>query len=685
MGPASSPALAHEHSGKLPPPPGRFLRRAAEPNDALMAAYGANLSRRLPMLYCVVLVNIVVLALSFNGSAPAYLTVWLPGLFVFSVSWRALYWTPYFARRRSFAKVKRGVELLPATGSFLSFGLAVWALTLYGYGSVAQQALVHYVTAITCFTGVLGLTHSPVTAIRMALAVMIPASLVFILGDNPDRFVIVPLQIVVSVLLLLITHGHHRDFVGLELSRQSLARRERESTQLAQRNHEEATRDPLTGAMNRRGILARFEEGLAEADRPAPWLALVDLDGFKLINDTYGHAAGDAVLCAVAARIGDLSEIDVYGRLGGDEFAILLSGTRDHAEVRAVMERLAELISRPIPFDDHMLAIRGSIGIHRCASQDVSDNLERADVALYKAKETRNAAIGEFTAADEKVMADRRAIMRVFTSADFARQLALVYQPIVDCDANRTIAFEALARWSPDGIEWLPPTDFIHLAETTGRIGELTSVILAKALRECRVWDHGCSLNINLSARDILREDTAPWISRLVHEAAAPANRIVFEITETALINDYRRAADNLDKLRQMGFRIALDDFGTGQSSLSHVNNLPLDHIKIDQSFARDIARSHSSRAIVGTIVALARQLKLECIIEGIETPEQQAIARTLGLRVMQGYHFARPVSAADAIASIAQPAWLHAGVDWGEDLLLPSSRLQDIGPGQGR
>ncbi|MFT4027346.1 MAG: EAL domain-containing protein [Novosphingobium sp.] len=608
------------------------------------------------MLYCVVVVNIVMLAISFDRTAPRYLTTWLPALFLAAICWRAFYWMPARTRQRPFAAMKRDITWLPVTGIVLSLSLAVWALTLYSYGNETQQALVQYITAITCFTGVLGMTHSPATAITMAISVMVPSSVVFLLGQHPNRVLVVTLQVVVSVLLVMITRAHHRDFVSLELSRQNLARRERESAELAQRNHEQATCDPLTGALNRRGILNLFEMTLARRDDPLPWLALVDLDGFKLINDTYGHAAGDAVLCTVSIRIDGVPEIIAHGRLGGDEFAIILPGEMSGDEVRAALERLAELISRPIPFEGRMLAIRTSIGIHRCSSGEVSACLERADLALYKAKETRNAAIGEFTADDEKRMTEKRAITRVFTSADFERQLSLVYQPIVDCDAGRTVGFEALARWSPDGIESLPPTDFIQLAEATGRMSELTAIILSKALHECRTWDHGCSLNINLSARDILREDAAPWITRLVYEADAPANRIVFEITETALVSDYRRAADNLDKLRQMGFRIALDDFGTGQSSLSHVNNLPLDHIKIDQSFARDIAHSHSSRAIIGTIVALTRQLRLECIIEGIETPEQQAIARTLGLRMMQGYHFSRPIDAQAAIESIALP-----------------------------
>jgi diguanylate cyclase (GGDEF)-like protein len=630
-------------------------------SDALIAAYGQNLASRMPMLFCVAIVNIVTLAFFFRDTAPDSLTVWVPAFFVAAAAARAIYWMPANAKRREFSRVKRDVIWLPLTGGILSLGLTIWAVMLYDYGSEIQQALIQYVTAITCFTALLGMTHSPATAITIAISVMVPSSIAFLLHDHPARYPIVALQLVFSVLLVMITRGHHRDFVNLELSRQSLARRERESADLAKRNHAQAIRDPLTGAMNRRGILTYFEAKLAKPGSALPWLALVDLDGFKLINDTYGHAAGDAVLCAISKRIEELPEIASFGRMGGDEFALLIPGAMDREQVRAALERLAERISQPISFGDRVVAIRASIGLHKCADANVSASLERADVALYKAKETRNAAIGEFTAQDEAVMRDKRAITRVFTSADFESQLSLVYQPIIDCDVGRTIAFEALARWSPDGVQWLPPTDFIHLAETTGRMGELTAVILAKALRECRAWEHDCSLNVNLSARDILREDAAPWITKLVYEADAPADKIVLEITETALVNDYRRAADNLAKLREKGFRIALDDFGTGQSSLSHVNNLPLDHIKIDRTFACDMAGSHSSRAVVGTIVALARQLRLECIIEGIETPEQQAIARALGLRMMQGYHFSRPIRAFEAIAGVAHPPLMRA------------------------
>jgi predicted signal transduction protein with EAL and GGDEF domain len=241
----------------------------------------------------------------------------------------------------------------------------------------------------------------------------------------------------------------------------------------------------------------------------------------------------------------------------------------------------------------------------------------------------------------------------VFTSANLAEQLALVYQPIVDSDLGRPVAFEALVRWSPDGINWLQPAAFINLAETTGRIGELTRHVLGMALNECRVWDWGCSLAINLSARDILRDNAADWIGGIVAAAGAPPRKIILEITETALLSDYRRAADTLEKLRNSGYRIALDDFGTGQSSLSHVHNLPLDHLKIDQSFARDLVQNEGSQAIVSTVMALARQLRLDCTIEGIEKLEQQAVARSLGVRMMQGYYFGRPIKAAEVLRGL--------------------------------
>lgn len=623
---------------------------SAERQHGLLAARSQSLSARLPLLYAVVLVNIAALAGSFVGTAPNLLAEWIPLCLGAAIVGRMAYWLAIRTGRQTPEVVQRAVRRLPLTGLILASGLVAWALALYGYGTEHQRSLVHYITAITCFVGILGMSHSPGTALTMALGVIVPSSLVFLLGDHPSRYQVVAVQAVVGALLLLIARGHSRDFVALELSRQDLVRRAKEAGEMARRNLDQATRDALTGGLNRRGILDAFEECLAQPASDRPWLALIDLDGFKLINDTHGHAAGDAVLCAVSERIARSPSAVVSGRMGGDEFALLLSETLDRKAVGAALADLTRAIAEPIPFGDRQLAIRASIGLHRCAGSRVGDCLERADLALYKAKTCHVAAVGEFTASDEKDLAHKRTITKVFTSSDLESQLRLLYQPVVDCQQRRTVGFEALARWSPDGQEWLAPDDFINLAETTGRMSELTGMIVDRALRECPAWQHGCGLSINLSACDILREDGATWLAGLVDAAGAPHNYLGFEITESALVNDYRRAADTLDQLRGMGFLILLDDFGTGYSSLSHVHNLPLDRLKIDRSFAVGLANNPSSRAIVGTTVALARQLDIGCVIEGIETAEQEAIARSLGLRLMQGFHFSRPVSALEAL-----------------------------------
>jgi diguanylate cyclase (GGDEF)-like protein len=631
----------------------RSERTALQSGESFTRAYAENLSHRLPLLYCVALFDTAVLMASFRGVAPAFLVIWLPLPFVVIGCLRAVYWLPRNVKRRSLEVLSRDIAWLSVVGTTISLVPMCWSLLLYQFGDQSQQSLVHYVTAVTCFTGILSLGQAPRTAIRMATTVMLPSSIFFLLHDHPNKFGIVAVQIVVTLLLLLITAGYHDDFVGLELSRQELSRREKQSARLAEANRLNAMRDPLTGANNRRAILAMFSQTLADSSASPPWLALVDLDGFKHINDTYGHAAGDAVLCAVKMRIEAVPEIAAFGRLGGDEFAILMSGALALSAVSSALEGLSRAICQPICVDDLRLLVRASIGLHQCQGTQLGECLERADTALYKAKEDRSGAVAIFTESDERAMRERRDAIRVFTSADLGQQLSLVYQPIIDTDLGRPVTFEALVRWSPDGTIWLPPAAFISLAETTGRIGELTEHVLCKALNECRVWQWGCSLAINLSARDILRDDAANWIGAIVAAAGAPPRSIILEITETALVSDYRRAADTLAKLRQAGFRIALDDFGTGQSSLSHVHNLPIDHLKIDQSFARDLVPSEGSRAVVSTILALARQLQLDCTIEGIETLAQQAIARSLGVRMMQGYHFSRPIKAAEVIQGL--------------------------------
>lgn len=613
--------------------------------EGMARSYAANLAHRLPLVYAVLIVDILVLSIRFINRAPAILAIFAPLALAAFAAWRAIYWMPRMVVRRTKDVLIRDLGRMTVLGGYFALFLVAWTLLLYPYGDQGQQSLVQYVTAVTCYTAVLGLAHSPRTAGNIALAVMLPSTLYHIFQDHPNAWAVGIVQMLVTLLLLAVTNGYHRDFIRLEVSRRNLARRERETARLSEMNRRTAMLDPLTGALNRGALLAQLEQELRAAKAPV-WLALLDMDGFKHVNDTYGHAAGDAVLQAVAKRIAQLSSVRAYGRLGGDEFAVVLAGGLDEDEARDLMHRLSDSLRAPIRHNGVTLRLAASIGLSRAERGSVEDCLERSDEALYKAKDAGRGAGGGvvelFTSADELAVRHRTAVTRCFNDCSLEDRLQLVYQPIIDVEGHTITGYEAFARWSPDGATWLGPDHFLSLAQATGRTGELTRLVLMRALAETTLAA-GQELSINLSPRDVLREGTDEVLAEIIEQAGASPEHLMLEVTERALHHDPRRAARQLTRFRERGFRIALDDFGAGWSSLSHVRTLPLNRIKIDRGLAMTLGEDPGARAIAGTIVTLAWQMGLECTIEGIETERQYETARALGLRLMQGYYFGHP------------------------------------------
>lgn len=631
---------------------GRWAQRKG---DSFTKAYAVNLSHRLPLLYLVVVFNCVLMALRFQSLTPVWIWLFGPVAIGGFAIWRAYYWLPQRVAARSLATLRHDLGGMSWLGAASAFLFALWAMTLSNYGDDSAQSFIHYIIAVTLFSGVLGLGHAPLTALRIAFAITFPTSVQTLLSGHPNALEVVLVQTVVTALLLLITNGHHRDFVKLELSRQRLVRRERQAALLAKDNMLQATVDPLTGALNRRAILARLETELAgkHTGPAAAWLALIDLDGFKHINDTYGHAAGDTVLAAIASRLAVVERVRSFGRLGGDEFAIILDADLDEESVRTLANDLSDALRAPVIHGNAVLRLSGSIGVHRVAGRSASDCLERADAALYKAKEQSDGTVVVFSPDDETELLQRAAITRQFNDSDLEQRIKLLYQPIIDIGSNHVTGFEAFARWSPDGERWLSPGQFMSLAVATGRTGEMTRMVLARALSECRTWEQGRTLSINLAPRDVMRAGTPDVLAQLVEEAGAPPHSIILEVTERALIDDPKRAEAQLKAFRARGFRIALDDFGAGWSSLSQVHSLPLDIIKIDQALSRALANDPGARALVSSIVSLTWQLGIDCTIEGVEDETQAETARSLGVRLMQGYHFGHPAPAAQAMASL--------------------------------
>ncbi|WP_432787948.1 putative bifunctional diguanylate cyclase/phosphodiesterase [Novosphingobium rhizosphaerae] len=630
--------------------------------ETMVASYAHNLSRRLPLLSLLVILGVGLVIMRFIGTVRW--PVLLPGVAMMAfAAERGWHWLPSQVAQRPLARRRKDIVTLPMSVGLSALFAVSWALSLYCVGNDAQRALVRVLLSVVSVAGVLGLAHAPAAALRLALTCTVPAAIVYLAVDGAGVWPVVVVLTMANLTVLMMTFGFHADFVRLELSRQQLARRERLAARLAQTNFEQASRDPLTGGLNRRAILARLAQEVTRHDAPQPWLALLDLDGFKHINDTYGHAAGDDVLRAVSRRIDAIGGVVAHGRLGGDEFAILFDGALDGPGVAAAAHALSQAVRAPVVHNGVTLRLHASTGIHRMRGANagaanvgghaVGACLERADAALYKAKKRGEGAIVLFGPEDEVALQHRSAMTRQFNGCRLDDRLRLLYQPFYDVDSGAVLGFEAFARWSPDGQTWLAPGEFMHLATATGRTGELTRAVIARTLAECDAWRRGLTVAINLSPRDVTREGAVESLDRLVRDAGADPARFLLEMNEAALLADPRRARTQLEAFRAAGFRLALDDFGAGWSSLSQLRDLPLDMVKIDRGLAAALSSDPGARAIVGTIVSFAWQLGIECMIEGVEDEAQLATARALGIRLMQGYHLGRPERADVALAAM--------------------------------
>jgi diguanylate cyclase (GGDEF)-like protein/PAS domain S-box-containing protein len=423
----------------------------------------------------------------------------------------------------------------------------------------------------------------------------------------------------------------------------------------------QALHDALTGLPNRVLLQDRLDQAVRAATRAGEPLALLvmDLDGFKEVNDTLGHQAGDALLQQVAIRLaGVLRDSDTVARLGGDEFAVLLPGV-GASGARLTARKLLRAIEKTAAVDDHAIDVGASLGIALFPEHgDEPDALlRRADVAMYVAKRSRS-GIELYAPEHDKHTPDRLAMLADLRGAIDTGQFVLYYQPVVRFADQRVVRAEALLRWQHPRLGLLPPDTFIPLAEDTSLITPLTRWVLAQALRQCAAWQAaGAPLGVavNLSPRVLHEADLPQLLRTLLAQYDLPPAAVTLEITESALIAYPQQALDVLTQLHEMGLRLAIDDFGTGYSSLAYVKQLPIDEIKIDKSFVIDMRTGESDAAIVRSTIDLAHNLGLQTVAEGIEDAEAWQQLDALGCDEGQGYYFTRPIPA-DAFDS-----WLAA------------------------
>jgi diguanylate cyclase (GGDEF)-like protein len=422
-----------------------------------------------------------------------------------------------------------------------------------------------------------------------------------------------------------------------------------------------AERDALTGAANRRTFQLNLERVLDERDlreRDAMTAVLfIDLDDFKVINDSLGHPAGDALLQAVTERLtSSVRDGDLVARLGGDEFAILTSDAPDLKRSLAMAERLVTELRMPYVLEGQPVTVTASIGIAsaRDASDAASDVVRNADVAMYMAKANGKAGFAVFDPGMHAAIRERHEMGVQLQSAVELNQLRLAYQPIVDLANERLVGFEALVRWQHPERGTVSPGEFIEIAEENGAILPIGRWVLREACRETMSWsavDQTVFLSVNVSAREIQQPGFVAAVREALEDAGMAASRLNLELTETALLRATPRTIETLESLRQLGVRIVIDDFGTGFFSLSHLRQFPVDILKIAREFVHVSEADAKSAALAGAIVAMGRSLEIETVAEGIETADQASRMRDLGCAYGQGYHFAQPTPGADVAA----------------------------------
>ncbi|MBI4922111.1 MAG: EAL domain-containing protein [Devosia nanyangense] len=419
-----------------------------------------------------------------------------------------------------------------------------------------------------------------------------------------------------------------------------------------------ARHDALTELPNRIQFLEEMANSEASIERGEKTAVLcIDLDHFKSVNDTLGHAIGDKLLKQASARLwGTTRETDVLARLGGDEFSLLLRPIERPGDAATIAERIVKTMSSPFIIDGHQIAIGASVGIAIAPQDGASTDvlMKNADMALYRAKSEGRSTYHFFEKDMDAAIQKRRMIEAGLRAALQLHELRVVFQPLVGLKENRVTCLEALLRWTHGERGNISPAEFIPIAEETGLIVPIGEWVLREACKAAVGWPTEARVAVNLSPVQFKNKRLFETVHAILAETGLPPTRLELEITESLLLNDSEQTLQTLHRLRAIGIRISMDDFGTGYSSLSYLRSFPFDKIKIDRSFMRDLESRGDSLAIIKAVIGLGHSLGMSTTAEGVETEEQLKAVREQGCNEVQGFLFSPPLEAGQVAALLA-------------------------------
>jgi len=432
-----------------------------------------------------------------------------------------------------------------------------------------------------------------------------------------------------------------------------------------------ATHDELTGLANRTLLHDRLAQSLHYAHRSGRLVAvlLLDLDRFKVINDSLGHAFGDQVLCAVAQRLRqNVRETDTVARLGGDEFVILLAEVAAVEDVALVARKILDNLTLPYRIGDREVMLTASLGIslYPKDSDDGATLVRNADLAMYRTKRNDRSHFTFYASEMNRHALEMLELENALRQALEREEFCLHYQPKVDLSSDRVIGCEALLRWQHPQRGMMPPADFIPLAEETGLIVPIGAWVLMEACRQAKAWQKqglsGMGVAVNLSARQFRKGDLPQFVEEVLRDVDLDPRLLDLELTESMVMDDPKGAERTMRDLKSLGVSLSLDDFGTGYSSLNYLRRFPVDSLKIDRSFIRDVADDPSGASVVTSVIDIAHNLGLTSVAEGVETSEQLAFLAACGCDIYQGYLCSKPLPAEELAALLREGR--HRAVD---------------------
>lgn len=621
---------------------GAFLVQDGSPS-LVQAQHGA-LARQMPLMYFILVANTWALAATHMTIAPAWLTLCFPGILTAASAVRVLHWLRSIDIEQSpdlaLAELKRTNRL----ACVVSVLFAGWSFLLVPYGDAFTQSHVAFYMAITVIACIFCLMHLRSAAFIVTVIVNGAFVAYFAMSGQPTFIAIAINMLLVSVGMLTMLRINYDTF-------SRMIRAQDETLALSAENLQLANIDSLTGLPNRRAFFAHLASalGLAQAENARLAVGIIDLDGFKPVNDLYGHSVGDRLLVSAGVRLASRSGIsDLYfARLGGDEFAFVWLNAPDDDAITETCDEICGRLREMFILADATVQISGTIGVatYPEIATLAGDLFDRADYALFHGKRTTRGKTTLFTGAHHQQIHKDAQIEQALRQAELDAELSVVFQPIVDIGTDRTVAFEALARWHNPALGWVSPDQFIPIAERAGIVGSLTHSLLRKALSAAGEWPSDVRLSFNLSAQDLNTPEAVLTLVSIIQRSGVDSGRIDLEITETAFAHDFSQVQKSVDTLRLLGCGISLDDFGTGYSSLTKLHALPLTKFKIDRSFVRDLHLLAPSYKIVKSLLALSRDMELDCVVEGVETEAELATLRDLGAHFVQGYYFSKAIS----------------------------------------